>query len=211
MALVKYNDRSLRNLTTAPAAATGNSPGALQHIKTLTASSSATLAFVDGSDSVVLDSTYPIYKFELINVHPETNNEHFEMNFTTDGTNFNVTKTSTTFWAYAFEGNASSVALEYWGTGDLSQSTDDQNITVNVGNGNDESASGQMYLFNPSSTTFVKHFMSDTSTYNGGDAIYNVHAAGYGNTTSAITGVRFKFDSGNIDSGKIKLYGIKDS
>ena len=133
------------------------------------------------------------------------------MNFTTDGTNFNVTKTSTTFWAYSFEGNASSVALEYWSTGDLAQSTDDQNISVNVGNGNDESFSGEMYLFNPSSTTFVKHFMSDTSTYNGGDAIYNVRAGGYGNTTSAITGVRFKMDSGNIDAGTIKLYGLKDS
>ena len=206
MSIVTYNNRSIANISAIPGAAES-----LTHIKTVTASGDSNLTFINGSSDVVLDSTYPIYLFKFANIHPETNNEHFEMNFTTDGTNFNVTKTSTTFWAYSFEGNASSVALEYWGTGDLAQSTDDQNITVNVGNGNDESFSGEMYLFNPSSTTFVKHFMSDTSTYNGGDAIYNVRAAGYGNTTSAITGVRFKMDSGNIDAGTIKLYGLKDS
>jgi len=205
MSIVTYNNRSIRNISAIPGAAES-----LTHIKTLTASGDSTLSFVDGSSDVVLDSTYPIYLFKFANIHPATNNEHFEMNFTTDGTNFNVTKTSTTFWAYNFE-NDSASALEYWTTGDLAQSTDDQNISVNVGNGNDESVSGEMYLFNPSSTTFVKHFMSTTSTYNGGDAIYNVRAAGYGNTTSAITGVRFKMDSGNIDAGTIKLYGLKDS
>ena len=201
MSLVKHNNNSISAVTSMASLTTG----AMTLISEQTASSSASVSFTTG-----IDSTYPIYRFEFINIHPATNNEHFEMNFTTDGTNFNVTKTSTTFWAYNFE-NDSASALEYWTTGDLAQSTDDQNISVNVGNGNDESVSGEMYLFNPSSTTFVKHFMSTTSTYNGGDAIYNVRAAGYGNTTSAITGVRFKMDSGNIDAGTIKLYGIKDS
>ena len=201
MSLVKHNNNSISAVTSMASLSTGS----MTLISEQTASSSASVSFTTG-----IDSTYPIYRFEFINIHPATNNEHFEMNFTTDGTNFNVTKTSTTFWAYNFE-NDSASALEYWTTGDLAQSTDDQNISVNVGNGNDESVSGEMYLFNPSSTTFVKHFMSTTSTYNGGDAIYNVRAAGYGNTTSAITGVRFKMDSGNIDAGTIKLYGIKDS
>ena len=93
-ALTKYNDRALRNLTTAPESAT-SSPGALVHIKTLTASSSSTLSFVDGTDSVVLDSTYPIYKFEFINIHPATDNVEFQFNVSIDsGSNYNVTKTS---------------------------------------------------------------------------------------------------------------------
>jgi hypothetical protein len=129
MALVKYNDRSLRNLTTVPAAVTGNSPGALVHIKTLTASSSSTLSFVDGSSDVVLDSTYPIYKFEFINIHPATDNAFFQFNLSADtGSNYNVTKTTTNFFAQHSEDDVSPELAYESGAIDLAQSTNFANL-----------------------------------------------------------------------------------
>jgi len=210
MALVKYNDRSLRNLTTAPAAAT-SSPGALQHIKTLTASSSSTLSFVDGSDSVVLDNTYPIYKFEFINCHPSADNSAFQVNFSADGgSNYNVTKTTTYFFALHKEDDSNN-NFAYSAGADLAQGTGNQQIAQNIGADNDQSMSGELTLFNPSSTTFVKHFIATTQLAELNENTVNVFSAGYGNTTSAINAVKFQMDSGNIDSGQIKLYGIKDA
>jgi len=211
MALIKYNDRSLRNLTTAPAAVTGNSPGVLVHIKTLTASSSATLAFVDGTDSVVLDNTYPIYKFELINVHPATDGQKITFQGNAAGASgFNETITSTAFDAEHSEGAANS--FSYNTSGDQAQGTAYQPLSQNnVGNDNDQSAVGNLFLFNPSSTTFVKHFIYTGNSLNSGNYNSNDFVAGYFNTTSAIDEISFKFESGNIDSGQIKLYGIKDS
>ena len=206
MALVKYNNNSISAVTT-----TGIPSGSLVHIKTLTASSSATLSFVHGTDGVVLDSTYPIYKFEFINMHSQNNSVDLTFNFSTDGgSNYNVTKTTTHFWTANYE----SLALTYLTYGsslDLAQSTAFQIITDNVGNENDESSSGTMTLFNPSSTTFVKHFMTDINTYGQDNSSYRNLVAGYGNTTSAVNAIRFQMSSGNIDAGKIKLYGIKDS
>jgi hypothetical protein len=196
-------------VTIADAGAFSASLGAMTLIKTLTASSSSTLSFVHGSSSVVLDSTYPIYKFEFINIHPATNNVKFQFNLTTDGTNFNVTKTSTYFAAYHSE--ADDAGLAYSTGSDLDQSTSDQPIAEDVGSDNDQAPSGSLFLFNPSSTTFVKHYLANMSNSQQTDYSQNIFSAGYGNTTSAITGARFKFASGNIDSGKIKLYGIKDS
>jgi len=214
MALVKYNDRSLRNLTTVPAAVTGNSPGALVHIKTLTASSSSTLSFVDGSDSVVLDNTYPIYKFEFINIHPSGSGSEFQVGFRDGGTDYDATKTTTAFYAYHAEDD-SATTLTYNTSEDLAQSTAFQDLTVasQIGTDNDESASGYMYLFNPSSTTFVKHFMSETNyaSDDGTPFSMNCYIAGYCNVTAAIDAVQFKLDTNNIQSGTIKLYGIKDS
>ena len=211
MSLIKYNDRSLRNLSTVPAAVTGNSPGALVHIKTLTASSSGTLSFVDGTDGVVLDSTYPIYKFEFINMHPATNGVEFSFNVSIDsGSNYNVAKTTTAFEAYQNEAGNNS-ALTYQAGDDLAQGTGFQELSDGIGNGNDECNAGTLTLFNPSSTTFVKHFISTTNMYNGGDFSVNDFIAGYANTTSAVDAVRFQMSSGNIDSGVIKLYGIKDA
>ena len=207
MALVKYNNNSISDVT----ALAGVPSGALTHIKTLTASSSATLSFVDGSSDVVLDSTYPIYLFKFINIHPATDDTDFQFNMSIDsGSNYNVTKTSSFFAAYNFE-NDSGAALNYQSARDLAQSTAFQILDYGVGNGNDESCSGFLKIFNPSSTTFVKHFISQFSSYNYQSENDNQLCAGYGNTTSAVDAVQFKMDSGNIDSGTIKLYGIKDS
>ena len=207
MALVKYNNNSLSSVTSAA----GFPAGALTHIKTLTASSSSTLSFVDGSSDVVLDSTYPIYLFKLINVHPSASDGFFEINFSTDsGSNYNVAKTTTLFASFHFE-SGSSAALNYNTSHDSAQNTGGARIVTSQGNGNDESFSGEIFLYNPSSTTFVKHFISRLSVHGSSSIFYDFYSAGYGNTTSAIDGVKFAYASGNIDSGTFKLYGIKDS
>ena len=213
MSLVKYNDRSIRNLTTTPAAAGGNT-GALVLIKTLTASSSGTLSFVNGADSVVLDSTYPIYKFEFIDIHPSADDAMFTVGFRDGSTAYDATKTTTAFECFGKETEGGgSTSLGYSPGSDLAQSTNFQYInTANgIGNGNDECLNGELTLFNPSSTTFVKHFIARTSSVHDASASQDHHTAGYCNVTAAIDGVQFKFSSGNIDAGTIKLYGIKDS
>jgi hypothetical protein len=188
--------------------------GSMVHIKTLTASGDTTLSFVNGTDGVVLDDTYPIYKFEFINIHPSGAGSEFQVGFRDGGTDYDATKTTSVFYSYHME-NDSATTLTYNTSEDLAQSTAFQDLTVasQIGTDNDESASGQMYLFNPSSTTFVKHFMSETN-YVADDAItlgVNCHVAGYCNVTAAIDAVRFQLDTNNIQSGTIKLYGIKDS
>ena len=206
MSIVTYNNRSIANISAIPGAAKS-----LTHIKTLTASSSATLSFVDGSSDVVLDSTYPIYKFEFINIHPATDGASFQFNMSIDsGSNYNVTKTTTYFTAYNYE-SGGTPALTYATNVDLAQSTAFQNVNSGVGSNNDQCAVGTLHLFNPSSTTFVKHFLTCGNTYESSDLSSNVFVAGYGNTTSAVDAIQFKFSSGNIDAGTIKLYGIKDS
>ena len=133
--------------------------GSMVFIKKLTASSSATLSFVDGSDGVVLDDTYKEYVFTFNNMHPQTDFVDFTFNLSTDsGSNYNVTKTSTFFNSYHSE-NDSFTGLNYNTSFDLSQSTNFQTIFNDVGNGTDESVSGYLQLFNPSSTTFVKHYI----------------------------------------------------
>ena len=185
--------------------------GAWTLIKSQTASSSATISFVDGTSDVVLDNTYPIYLFQFINIHPQTDGADFTFNFSTDGgSNYNVTKTSTIFQAYQGEGGLNPT-LNYDSSRDLAQSTAFQVIMQDPGNDNDQSGSGIFYLFNPSDSTFVKHFISQTNELQGADYTVEKFLAGYGNTTSAIDAVQFKFASGNIDDGKIKLVGLKDS
>jgi hypothetical protein len=205
MALVKYNNNSISAVTS-----TGLATGSLVPIKTLTASSSATLSFVHGTDGVVLDSTYPIYKFEFINIHPQTDATVFQFNLSIDGgSNYNVTKTSTMFRTYHGE-NGAGGALVYKSDSDLAQSTSFQEL-CSLGNDNDQSCSGSLTLFNPSSTTYVKHWIATLNYISEDNYSQEWFNAGYGNTTSAVDAVRFKIDSGNIDAGKIKLYGIKDS
>ena len=207
MALVKYNNNSISAITTAGQLASGG----MVLIKEQTASSSSTISFVDGSGGVVLDSTYPIYKFEFINMHPSASDGRFLFNLSIDsGSNYNVTKTTTFFRAFHNESDTGT-GLSYETPDDLAQSTSFQRLSDTTGNDNDQSCVGWLDLFEPSSTTFVKHFLSTTNTYQDGDYSINNYVAGYANTTSAINAIQFKFDSGNIDSGTIKLYGIRDS
>ena len=222
MALTKYNFNSF-DVTSAASKALGFnssangfatiSPGSMTLIKTLTASGDNELDFNHGSSDVVLDSTYPVYLFKFINVHPSNNGTGFAINLRTgsSGSYSAATKTTTNFRSEHQE-DGSSTALGYAASRDLAQSTGDINIMGDtLGNGNDECASGKMYLFNPSSTTFVKHFLIQASMYHESNANQNCFVGGYANTTSAITSVRFKMVAGTIDVGTIKLYGIKDS
>ena len=179
-------------------------------IKTLTASSSATLSFVDGADSVVLDDTYPIYKFEFINIHPQTDNVGFSVNFRDGETAYDAIKTTTNFYAFHDEAD-SNTAVEYRSSQDIAQGTGFLNLGIPIGADADQNFAGELTLFNPSSTTFVKHFISNSNISGSGNDLHNNYIAGYCNVTAAIDGVQFKMVSGNIDAGKIKLYGIKDS
>ena len=204
----------ISNATTiADAGAFSVSLGSKVHIKTLTASASATLSFVHGTDGVVLDSTYPIYKFEFINIHPATDSTHFTFQGSTNGgSSYGIAITSSSFQTNHQE-DGSGANLYYWAGGDLAQSTSFQRLAVYVDNDADSNSSGYLQLFNPSSTTFVKHFIARMSLNQDASPkmLLDNYTAGYGNTTSAVNAIRFQMSSGNIDDGKIKLYGIKDS
>ena len=206
MALISVSNNALQNITAVPASIP---TGALTLIKSITASASASISFVDGTDGVVLDGTYSSYIFKFINIHPSSDGAMFRFNLSTDGgSNYNVTKTTTAFLARHSESGTGG-DLQYKTGEDLAQSTSDQIIGIEVGADADQNVNGTLQFFNPSSTTFVKHFIMSS---NGNDAYsdfnYNFFVAGYGNTTSSINAVRFLFSTGNIDEGIIKLYGV---
>ena len=200
MALNFCNNNSLSAITSLPASISG---GGLNLISTQTASSSANLSFTSG-----IDSTYKEYIFKFINIHPATDNANLQFNMSIDGgSNYNVTKTSTHFRAYHTE-NGSSTGLGYRTGDDLAQSTSYQTLVLEIGNDNDANCAGVLHLFDPSNTTFVKHFMFRGITDQSGDTARETFVAGYGNTTSAINAIDFKMSSGNCDSGIIKMYGV---
>ena len=179
-------------------------------IKTLTADEDSTLSFVNGTSDVVLDSTYPIYLFKFINIHGETDDKGLTVGFRDGSTDYDATKTTSFFRATHGE-DGSSGAVAYVTGADIAQGTGFQRLDNDFGADNDQSMSGEMWLFNPSSTTYVKHFMSRTSTSRPANRANDIFMAGYCNVTAAIDAVQFKMNSDNIDSGTIKLYGIKDS
>ena len=200
MSIVKLNNRSVKDITQFGSI---SSLGSLTHIATQTASSSSSINFTSG-----IDSTYKEYIFYFVNIHPATDSADIMINFSIDGgSNYNVTKTSTHFRAYHDEGG-SATSLAYDSGSDMAQGTGDLNILLNIGNGNDECGSGYLHLFNPSSTTFVKHFIGNMNRYDGADYTVNQYTAGYANTTSAIDAVKFTMDTGNMDSGQILLFGL---
>jgi hypothetical protein len=200
MAILKHNNNSISNVTSFALVPSG-SPVLLA---TSTASASASISFTTG-----IDSTYDIYKFEFINIHPATDGVDFQFNLSTDGgSNYNVAKTSTFFRARHAE-NDSGADLAYQSDKDLAQGTGFQPIGQYLSNASDSSSSGILTIYNPSSTTFVKHFIC---TFNSTLTDVNQREqfiAGYGNTTSAVNAIRFQMSSGNIDAGTIKMYGIK--
>jgi hypothetical protein len=177
-----------------------NVGGSMVLVSSATASSSASIEFTLGN--------YKEYKFFFVNMHPASDDAIFLVNFSTDnGSNYNITKTTTYFRAFHLE-NDTNAGVGYQTGQDLAQSTSFQHLTTEIGSGADESCSGYFTLFNPSSTTFVKHFMSNMNSYNFGNVSVNDFAAGYANTTSALTNIKFQMDVGNIDDGTILCYGI---
>ena len=200
MALLFAKNNSLSAVTALPASVSG---GALTLLSTQTASSSSTIDFTSG-----IDSTYKEYIFKFYDIHPATDGTDFSFQVETGtNTDYNQTITSTYFRARHDEDD-SGTQLVYATGNDLAQSTSFQIIAGDIGNDNDQSYSGTLHLFNPSSTTFVKHFISSGNESRNDDRTANNFVAGYINDTTAITRIRFKMASGNIDSGTIKMYGV---
>ena len=177
-------------------------------IKTLTASGDSSLSFEDGTADVTLDSTYDEYMFVCTDIGPATDNVHFQFQCNVaSGSGYNETITSVAFLAGHYEDD-SSTTLAISAGNDLAQGTGYQNVAANIGNGADESVAGTLWLFNPSNTTYVKHFYSRTNQYHLSDASFDQYRSGYFNVTAAITNIQFKMSSGNFD-GTIKMWGVK--
>ena len=214
MALSKVNFNSM-NVTPAASKAikfnssnngleTGDIDGSLVLLSTQTASSSSTISFTSG-----IDSTYKEYIFKFINIHPSNNNVDFYVNFSVDGgSNYNVTKTTLYFRANHDEG-ATGSSIEYRANEDVANGTGVTIMLQQGGNDNDQSGSGTLHLFDPSNTTFQKHFIARVQGMAHNDQILSDFMAGYLNTTSAIDAVQFSIEAGTIDSGTIKMYGVK--
>ena len=208
MSLVFLNNRAVRSATAFGSIGTGS----MVFIKKLTASSSSTLTFHNGTSDVVLDSTYKEYLFTFKHIHPSAESDLLFQANVSGGADFNETITSTFFRSYHNEAG-SDTTLAYVAGLDQAQGTGFSTLTDGIGSAsntvnNDDNASGYLRLFNPASTTFVKHFIGVTNQQN--PAVYSVnnYFAGYFNTTSAIDEIQFKMASGNIDAGDICLYGI---
>ena len=197
MPLIKLNNRSIKDVTSLPFGV-----GNLIHIQSQTASNSASISFTTG-----INSTYKEYQFYFIDVHPRTDAVFFQFNISIDsGSNYNVTKTTTAFNAQHSEAGTDA-GIGYQSPQDLAQGTGYQDLSESIGSGADESCAGSLQLFNPSSTTYVKHFISNVNTYQSDNYNMNFFSAGYGNTTSAVNAVQFKMSSGNFD-GTIAMFGV---
>ncbi len=200
MAIIKLNNRGVKDAT---AFGSISSLGSLTLIQKQTASSSATISFTSG-----IDSTYKEYIFYFVNIHPASDTQRLTFQADTGtNTNYNQTITSTAFGTYHYE-NGSDQSLSYDTNDDLAQSTSFQPLCNTVGNDNDQSASGSLHIFNPSSSVFVKHWISNFCISHNEDLVSTRHNAGYFNTTTALTRFQFKFASGNIDAGDILLFGL---
>ena len=204
MALVKYNNRSILNVT----ALDSITSGGMNLITTNTISSGVS----SSSFTSNIDSTYDTYMFKFINIHGATDGSEFTVNFRDGSSAFDAVKQTTAFYYYHAE-NGSEAAGSYKTDGDLAQGTGYQRLMDGSVSGadNDQSLSGDLFLFSPSSTTFVKHFIAQTNSAMSWDATGAYFVQGYCDLTAAIDGVDFKFSSGNIDSGVIKMYGLSKS
>jgi hypothetical protein len=199
MSINVCNDRSMASITSLPSGVSGSS---LVLLSTVTASSSATIDFTSN-----IDSTYKEYVFKFFNLHPASDSQNFTFQADTGtNTNYNQTITSTVFLTYHGENGTNT--LEYSAGFDQAQGTAFQYISNDVGADNDQCLVGSLKLFDPSNTTFVKHFISTTQNAEANNSSEENFTAGYFNTTTALTRVQFKFVSGNIESGTIKMYGV---
>jgi hypothetical protein len=200
-----FTSSAIANSSVTGITALANASDGITFISSQTASASASLSFTG------LSSTYKAYKFVFTNIRPATENASFGFQGSTDnGSNYGLTITSNAFRSYNREDGADS-GLGYVTASDLAQSTSLQRIADEANADADQGISGLMQLFNPSGTTYVKHFLSNTNFAHLGVQPYteNHYIGGYFNTTSAINAIRFSFTSGNITAGKISLYGIK--
>ena len=172
---------------------------------TTLSSAAANITFNSG-----ISSTYNSYLFKYINIHPQTDGKHLQVGFRDGSTAYDATKTTTFFRAGHDEDASNNESyLAYRTDSDLAQSTGAQRLGIFVGADNDQCCNGELHLFDPSNTTFVKHFIARTSNNYYVDYSQDEFIGGYINVTAAIDGVQFSMSSGNIDAGTIKMYGIK--
>ena len=205
MALVKYNNRSILNVT----ALGGITSGDMNLITTNTISSGVSSSSFTSS----IDSTYDTYLFKFINIHPSSDGNRFRFQGSTNGgSSYGVNITSTFFKAFHAEADNSD-GVSYDGQNDLAQSTSYQqlNLDADLGADDDQGLNGTLYLFSPSNTTFVKHFLGITNFVHKDNYSVQCFISGYFNTTSAINAIDFQVASNNIDSGVIKMYGLSKS
>ena len=195
MALTKLNNKAIADITALPI-----SLGDMVLVSSATASGSASLTFTLAD--------YKEYQFYFVNMHAATSGAEYQFNLSIDsGSNYNVAKTSTAFESYHTEAD-NGAGVVYQGNADLAQGTGDQQLFRNLDTDNDCSYSGYLKLFNPSSDTFVKHYIARGNGMNTSPTSIDFYIAGYGNTTSAVDRIIFRMSSGNIDSGQILCYGI---
>jgi len=200
MAIKTANNQSMTAITSLPS---GVSAKSLILLATETASGDATITF----DSNI-DSTYKEYIFKFYDLNPATDEKDFMFNGRDGGASYDAIKTTAMMKAYHDEADTET-SLGYDTGRDILQGTGFQILIQDIGNGADESAAGELHLFNPSSTTFVKHFISRSTNAHKDNYATDIYVSGYFNTTSAIDAIQFKMASGNLDVGDICLYGIK--
>ena len=201
MALTYHNNNSISNVTSFAQIPSGS----LTLLSTATASASASIE----TNFYNIDPSYDIYKWEFINIHPSLDDSAFEFQVSIDGgSTYGNTITSTAFRSLHNETDTYA-NVEYRTTKDLAQSTSFQQLNDNTGNNNDQNFNGILYLFAPQSGTYVKHFICTTQSTTSDDFSDQYFVAGYVNTTSTIESLKFRYSSGNIDAGTIKMYGIK--
>ena len=199
MAIKTANNQSMTAITSLPS---GVSAKSMILLATETASSSSTVTFASN-----IDDTYKEYVFKFIDIHGSNDDTFFQVNFRDGGSSYDATKTSTIFRAYHFE-DGTGAALQYQADHDVAQGTGVVKLVQGCGNDNDMCTAGTLTLYDPSNTTFVKHFVARTNTIHASNRTYEWHVAGYCNVTAAIDGVQFSFADGTIDSGTIKMYGV---
>ena len=155
-----------------------------------------------------IDSTYKLYIFKFINLNPATDDASltFQCN-ATDTADYNDIAMTTTIWVAYNQDDGSGGAISLQDGRDQAAGTNYQDIAFDLGNGADECASGTFWLFNPSNTTYMKHWYSRVTSHDCGNFSHDTHAAGYLNDTTAIDDIQFKMSSGNFD-GTIKMYGV---
>ena len=182
----------------------GASTGDVVLIQSQTASDSATISFTSG-----IDSTYGGYIFKFYNINAETDNTTFGFQVNVSGeSGYNEAITSTVYRAYHDEAD-SAAALGYRTGDDQAQGTGFQQLTDDVPNDADQGFAGELHLFNPSSTTYVKNFYARVQNGHYANYSTDIYTAGYINVTGAVDDIQFKSSSGNFD-GTIKMWGVKN-
>ena len=170
---------------------------------THTGDSDSTSSFTSG-----IDSTYKLYIFKFIDINPATDSTQFTFQVNaTDGADYNDSAITSTWFTAVCNENGVDTDLYYDGAYDQAQGTGFQILTLGTGNGADESCAGTMHLFNPSSTTYVKHWYVRIGNYHSASQKQDTFISGYINDTTAIDDIQFKFSSGNFN-GTIKMYGV---